>query len=138
MDPGNSIKYRAGYKYQLAEDTEKMTKIIGYSVKTQFIKLYVSGLMRIKSGYAWDGPSGIAFDTPDFMRGSLYHDAGYELLRKELLPQSERPIIDSLLMEICLEDGMPEFRADYVFHGVSTFGGKYADPGNKKKILIAP
>ena len=35
------IKYRDGYKYQLVQDYKVKTDIIGYSVKTKFIKLTV-------------------------------------------------------------------------------------------------
>jgi hypothetical protein len=132
------IKYRAGYKYLLAEDYKVKTDIIGYSVETKFIKLTLVGVLTIKAGYAWDGPSGPTFDTKDFMRGSLVHDCLYQLMREKHLPQSEREFADKELKKICLEDGMPEIRAMYVFAGVNKFGKSYADPANEKKVLTAP
>lgn len=134
----DQIKYRDGYKYQLVEDYIVKTDVIGYSIDTKFIKLTLVGVLTIKDGYAWDGPSGPTFDTKDFMRGSLVHDALYQLMREGLLPQSERVFADKELKRICLEDGMAEIRADYVFHGVSRFGKSHTDPKNEKKILTAP
>jgi len=132
------IKYKEGFKYQLAEDYEVDIGIIGYECDLKFIKLTLSGVLLIRNGYAWDGPSGPTFDTPDFMRGSLVHDALYQLMRLNVLSQAERNPADKLLRTICLEDGMPEFRADYVFAGVNGFGKRYADPKNKKVVIIAP
>ncbi len=51
------IKYRAGYKYQLAEDYVIETGILGYNIDTEYIKLTPSGTLTIKEGYAWDGCS---------------------------------------------------------------------------------
>jgi len=132
------IKYRKGYKYQLAEDYTIYTNLVGYQANTEFIKLTLTGILTIKQGYAWDGPSGPTIDTPDFMRGSIVHDALYQLLRQGLLPQEERRFVDKLLQDICLEDGMSKIRAHYVFEGVNMFGGSSANPKSKKEIITAP
>ena len=134
----DQIKYRAGYKYQLAEDYKIQTGIIGYSVETDYIKLHLSGMLVIKSGYAWDGASGPALDTKDIMRGSLVHDALYELMRKGFLPTSERKVVDKEFERICLQDGMSEFRVRYVCDAVRAFGSKHANPENKKEVFTAP
>ncbi|MGH7536144.1 MAG: DUF1353 domain-containing protein, partial [Gemmatimonadales bacterium] len=78
------IQYRTGYKYQLAAD---YTVLLAFgpaeNIKTEYIcfvrSLQGRGYLTVKEGYAWDGPSGPTVDTKDFMRGSLVHDALYQL-----------------------------------------------------------
>jgi hypothetical protein len=41
-----------------------------------------SGCGQESKGYAWNGPSGPTLDTRNFMRGSLVHDALYQLMRE--------------------------------------------------------
>ena len=95
---------------------------------------------QAEKGYAWDGPSGPAIDTKNFMRGSLVHDACYQLMREGLLPQDKRKPSDVLLWLICLDDGMSRTRADYVYHAVRTFAGRSARPrkGPGSVIIKAP
>ena len=77
-----SMKYRKGYKYQLADDyTIQIDTKPPEEIETQFISLSIDGLLTIKDGYAWDGPSGPTIDTPNFMTPSLVHDAIYQLMR---------------------------------------------------------
>jgi len=130
------IYYRAGYKYQLAADYTVATSIVGFAVSTQFIFLTPDGIITIKNGYAWDGPSGPTVDTPTFMRGSLVHDAFYQLLRDQLLPQRVRLKADKELRRMCREDGMSAIRAWWVYNGVR-FGG--AEAARKaQQVLTAP
>lgn len=141
------MNYKAGYKYQLAESYKIKIPITGRTIKQGFITLTVTGVLTLKKGYAWDGPSGPAIDTKNFMRGSLVHDALYQLLRKQRLMGtvmvngveiSYREIADRLLQTICLEDGMWKVRAWWVYKFVSMFAGFAADPKNEREILTAP
>jgi len=75
------VKYRSGYKYQLVEEYQvKVSVLPKNDIKTDFIELSTEGMLIIKNGYAWDGPSGPTIDTPNFMRGSLVHDALYRMV----------------------------------------------------------
>lgn len=133
------IKYRSGYKYQLAQQYCLRLKILpNKSIHTDWISLDKYGWLTIKAGYAWDGPSGPTFDTKNFMRGSLVHDALYQLIRMNLLPQSTRGAIDKLLRAHCLEDGMWRVRAWLIFRGVDLGGKSSADPKNAKEVSSAP
>lgn len=121
----NIISYKGGYKYQLCE-----TCTVFISIKppepilTQYINLYTNGCLVIKEGYAWDGPSGPTIDTQTFMRGSLVHDALYQLMRENHLSRIEcREEADKILRQLCLEDGMWHIRAWWVYWGVRFFGG---------------
>ena len=133
------IRYRKGYKYQLAEDYYVETGILpGTPIRTEFIDVDIGGEMTIRSGYAWDGPSGPTVDTKNFMRGSLVHDAFYQLMRMGLLPQSYREDVDKLLRDHVREDGMWGFRRWYVYRSVHRFAAKAAKTGSVKKIYTAP
>jgi hypothetical protein len=140
------IKYKSGYKYQLVEEYQVKVSVIPIdNIKTDYIELDTEGMLIIKKGYAWDGPSGPTWDTPNFMRGSLVHDALYQLLRSKLLEQKwekwrkeARKEADKELRRICREDGMSRIRAWYVYQAVSRWGGRAADPESRKKIHVAP
>jgi hypothetical protein len=132
------VKYKKGYKYQLVEDCICQTAITGFDIDTQFIKLSPDGTLTVKSGYAWDGASGPTIDTHDTIRGSLFHDSLYQLMRRKLLPGKYRNIADILLKDICIEDGMHEFRAEYWYIGVSRFAHSQADPKKARQIYTAP
>ena len=134
------IKYwKGGYKYQLREDYQCKVSIIPDSdIKKPFLELSKEGTLVIKKGYAWDGPSGPTLDTKNFMRGSLVHDALYQLLRKKDIDQKWRDEADQELKRICIEDGMWRIRAWYVYYAVRRWGDMAADPANSKKDHIAP
>src|SRR4030065_469728 len=133
------IAYNSGYKYQLKESYTLATEIKPINpIDTDYIKLDLSGDLTIKKGYAWDGPSGPAIDTANFMRGSLVHDALYQLMRERLLDHDEfRPQADLLLREMCRQDGMSAIRAWWVYCGVLCGGKPAANPANNKSIIIA-
>lgn len=132
------IRYRTlhHYKYQVMEDYCIQTEIEDHPRYTPFLVLVRDGLLCMGRGYAWDGASFLAIDTPSILRGSLVHDALYQLMREGHLPQSYRKYADKLLQEICLEDGMSRFRAWYVYRFVRSFGAYTAKPGAKVKDEI--
>ena len=132
------IAYKKGYKYQLVKQYQVKVVLLGYNIDTQYIRLTEDGLLTICRGYAWDGPSGPTIDTKNFMRGSLVHDALYQLLREGHISQHERFIVDKILQYICLQDGMSETRAWWVYTGVDKFAAAAASPKNRKKIIYAP
>jgi hypothetical protein len=134
-----SIKYREGYKYQLAEDYSVQTRLIGYDIDTEYIRLTPDGILTMKHGYSWDGCSGPTVDDETNMRGGLGHDGKYQLMRMGLLPQECREIADEELKQDCLEDGMWRIRAWWYFEGVDHFATNAAKCGSDPyPILTAP
>ncbi|MSR15347.1 MAG: DUF1353 domain-containing protein [Gammaproteobacteria bacterium] len=140
MKTESSIYYRCGYKYQLARDYSCATGICSDQfIETDFIRFGIDGALLIRAGYAWDGPSGPAVDTKNFMRGSLVHDALYQLMREgRLSAETYRDRADRLLQQMCRVDGMSRLRAWWVHHGVAFGGGQAADTANDKETLTAP
>lgn len=139
------ITYHDGYKYQLIQDyTINLTLIHpeqasiwkAANIVDDFIVLK-EGSLTIMRGYAWDGPSGPTFDTATFMRGSLIHDALYQLIRDNHLDKNiYRIMADEVLYRICLSDGMNKARALFVYYGVRVGGNVAAR--ELKKVYHAP
>jgi hypothetical protein len=137
------IKYKKGYKYQLAEDYSIQLELLPEDIdlcnlESTYLILTADGILTIKAGYAWDGPSGPTYDTDSFMRGSLVHDALYQLMREEVIPSSYKKYADSLLKTHCLEDRMYSGLANLVYFFISRFGLQYVLPENKHQIIISP
>ena len=128
------IYYRAGYKYQTTRDFSHQTEIHGFEGGSRFLSIQKDGLIWIKEGYAWDGPSGPTFDTKDAMRGSLVHDALYQMMREKILPLSMRDRADALLKSICEEDGMGAIRSNIWWLGVRKFADKAAQVGKSEEV----
>lgn len=138
MEP-SIIRYRTGYKYQLAADYRIRIRIaVKEAIKTEFIELDLDGNLLIRSGYAWDGPSGPTMDTKNSLRGSLVHDALYQLMRMELLGQECRQDADDIAYGIWREDGMSVWRAGLWRKEINNWAAFAADPKNKKAVLTAP
>ena len=136
---GNKIKYREGYKYQLAEDYSVQVNIFpSHIIETDYIILTNTGLLIGKRGYAWDGASGPAIDTKNFMRGSLVHDELAQLMRQGLLEIKWLDMANRELCRICREDGMSWIRAQWVYWGVTLAGDSFARAGTDRPILEAP
>ena len=135
------IYYRGGYQYQLGREyAVTVPEMIGavLEARCDYLDLVSDGSLHIRAGYAWDGPSGPAIDTKNFMRGSLVHDALYQLLRAGLLGAQWREPADRALQRICREDGMSRLRAWWVYHGVRLGGGPSASQAGTRPITAAP
>jgi len=128
-------KKRKKYKYNLHKPVFYETSIhVDKPGSIGFLSIEIGGKLIIESGYAWDGPSGPSMDTKNFMRGSLIHDALYQLVRERILLPRHRKQIDKILRDICIEDGMSRFRAWYVYRAVRMGGASSIKPD----LLTAP
>lgn len=140
------ITYRPhpNYKYQLVKDAAfKVPFQMNEPISVAYATLSLDGILTVKAGYSWDGPSGPTIDTKNFLRGSLCHDALYQMMREGLLPRDEnsREKADQLLRTHCREDGMSALRAWWVYHGVRIGGGsavKSKQDNKYKQELTAP
>ena len=135
-------KKRQKYKYNLHSDFQYETGIIVENPKNiGLLEITATGKLIIRKGYSWDGPSGPTIDTKSFMRGSLVHDALYQLMREKYLDcKIHRKYADDLLKKICLDDGMCRLRAWYVYQAVRLCAEKHATPTEKPKdeIICVP
>lgn len=134
------IRYRSGYKYQLATSySMPITIKPKKDITIEFIELDTKGTLTIKAGYAWDGPSGPVVDTKENMRASLVHDALYQLMRlKKVSATAYKDRADKIFKSICIKDGIPKKIASAYYLGLKLGGKPATDPKNKKKIHRAP
>lgn len=115
------------YRYRLYGGWVERTNVRGhlaqYPAREHWVCLMPNGDLWIRDRYLWDGPSGLAIDTANFMRASLVHDCLYQLIEKGELPSRVRSKADSEMRRICKEDGMGFFRRWYAWAAVRFFGG---------------
>ena len=134
----NRVAYQNGYAYKLVEDYGTTVNVRPpASISTRLIDLSKDGALLIRAGYAWDGASGMP-DSPDVIRGSLVHDALYQLMREGALdPLLQKSAVDRQLYDHCVEDGMNPGLARVVLEAVTRMGGSHLrkDP---KWTLYAP
>jgi hypothetical protein len=136
---GDHIEYQSGYKYQVRKKYIVQVGIFpDKDIITPFLKLRTNGNLEIELGYAWDGASGPTWDDKTNMRGSLVHDALYQLMREGVLPLTYRAKADDLLSEIMIEDGAWKIRASYYHLAVDRVGLTGATCEGERKINIAP
>ena len=134
----NRVFYTDGHRYQLEKNYYHRTPYRGKVGGNDFFWLAPDGLLAINRGYAWDGASGPAINTKNFVRASLVHDCLYQLMRGGVLDkEQDRKIADQLLRDIAKEDGMSSFRAGYVYAAVRLFGGEYMKTV-EHNLLTAP
>jgi hypothetical protein len=96
----------------------------GYCIFTK------GGALCINAGYEWDGPSGPAIDTDNFMDGSLVHDVLYQLMREGYLKRTPyRLYADNEMFRQCKKDGMSLPRRIWTWLGVRI--GGYGAAGGK-------
>lgn len=133
------LKYTSGCKYQVAEDlTVHIPELMIYEDISYGFLTLSCGELTILKGFAWDGASGITFDTKSSMRASCVHDALYQLIRQELLPPSLKHIADKLLLSMLKQDSMWEWRANAWYMAVDKFADAATNPKNKRKVKVAP
>lgn len=128
------IKYKQGYKYQLYETFATKIAIYGFFIKTDFILLDKLGNLVILKGYAWDGPTGIP-DVKELMEPSLIHDALYQLIRMNLLPENMKKKADKEFIKAAEQKGVSEDFQDILGKGVEVLG--FLGLGEERKVFTA-
>jgi len=132
------IGYKEGYKYQLSFGFSIQTGIkCGEHIETKYLVLNKNGILVIRPGYAWDGPSGPTYDSKAYMVASLVHDALYQLMRMGLLSVIWRSQADDMFYYMCLDDGMWRPRAYLAWKAVRRFRLRSASESKLKPILEA-
>ena len=125
---------RKHWKYKLASDFTYATGITGKPTDWQYLSMDAEGNLTIRNGYCWDGPSGPARDTENAMKGSLVHDALYQMISEGRLSGDDRKRCDEILREVCIASGMSKARAQAFYRAVRLAGGNYV----KSQLLTAP
>lgn len=133
------------YKYILSSDQYVVLKNFeGVSIFEKHYRLQ-KNVLEIKAGYAWDGPSGLTWDTANTLTPSLVHDVLYQAIREGHLPKRRRFDADLEFYQLLCgrsRGWFGELRAFYFFIGVRLFGGSSIMPKKQGEaqdhILTAP
>ena len=132
---GNKVKYTTGYKYRLEDDSKIIvTNYFGEEIETEYISftpVLAGTLITVKKGYAWDGASGIKDRKSNFI-ASLFHDAGYQLLRELQLEMVFRYDLDRMFQQICIDNGAYRWQAWIYYKTLRRFGRGAADSKSRK------
>jgi hypothetical protein len=126
--------------FQLVEDFFFQLEIApDREVDSLWFKMDKKGRVTVKTGYVWDGASGLTFDTPSSIKGSCGHDIGYKAIRLGYLDVvTAKPLIDRWFYEQLLRDGMLQYRAYAWWRAVQEFGNRSCLPDSEAKIKRAP
>ncbi len=135
--------YKGKYQYVLAEGEVYETGIRSEGFDLPFCSIDPDGLLTIRAGFPWDGASGPTFDTKSCRRGSAIHDALYKLLRETEFGANggshdrRRYAADQIIRNVCIEDGMWEWRANSWFKALRAGGGSSAAV-KERRVFTAP
>lgn len=129
------MKYRKGYKYQLAADEHFATDFRPPTdIITTRIELYTDGRLVVREGYAFDGVSGPTIDRNTTLPASAGHDALYELMRRGLLPHRRFAVADDHFIEWIKRNGAWRITQYLYAKGLKIVGGSAALPKNRKRV----
>ena len=133
-----TIHYKNGYKYQLVADAtfQLPESFRGFTYRGDFLQLTKTGRLILKTGYAWNGPSGPTWDTKSGQQGSVKHDALYQLMVLNAISRSLKEAADFVFYQTLLDDGMHPWRAWYWYKGVQKFGVDATI--RNQDIMVAP
>lgn len=163
MLPTPALHYRElrGYRYVVAEvfrvAVPELAGIVfcrpGYPLQL------ADGWLTICAGYAWDGVSGPARNTPATRKPGCVHDALYQLIRLGVLGREHRVTADWILYRIFRQTQRPwalarlsrrararalawiEVRALYYLAAVRFGGRRHTEPRKvepQDQVYIAP
>ena len=85
----------------------------------------------IFKGYQWDG-STVALDLGSCKRASAVHDLGYQFMQLGKLDIFYRDCLDQMYRDMCIEDGMWVWHANFRYWVLKNFAGKWAKAKNGK------
>ena len=121
--------------YQLVSDAVVETGLeLDKDIVTERITLSSTGKLTVLSGFCWDGVSGPCIDRKTNMRGGLFHDALYQLMRMGKLNHSYWKEADRVFGKIIREDGCWPITVKIDLMGLSLARGSAAKPKNRRKV----
>lgn len=114
------VKYRLECEFQYQLDID-LRPWHAQDIETRFMALSLDGLLTLRPGFLWDGPTGPMPDRAEMMRGSLVHDALYDLMRLKKLDRDPaiRAVADRAMHDLFVADGTPPARAKLLHNIVS-------------------
>lgn len=106
--------------FELTQDYFFQTDVKGLPCEYKQIVLNEDGMLHIKAGYRWNGPTGSPA-YKEMIRGSLVHDALYALFSSKGPLHKNRPQVkryaDKMLFDVFIIDGVSRWLANMTFYG---------------------
>jgi hypothetical protein len=110
------------FKYELLKSAYAwLPKTVYKEIKYKGGQLDKDSFLCLPAGWRWDGATG-AIDSPDILRASCFHDWGCDAIDDGVLDKEYRTPFDKMFYNLCIEDGMPLFRAFYTYTVVLKWG----------------
>ena len=129
------MKYRKGFKYQIAEELILQTSFRPESnIYSDFCCLTMTGELLLRRGFAWDGASGPVVDRKSNMIAGAGHDGLYRLMRKGLLDHNLWPEADAMFAKWLKDNGAWALTIKIDSLGLKIANGAAANPSNIAKI----
>lgn len=120
LDPSESELY----KYELRERFYLQLDGGYRLVAHQWVSITGNGCISFIIGYQWDGASGPAIATTDWITASLVHDGLYQLMKEKRLSIKWRKTADREMLRILKAAGMPWWRRRISYMAVRIAGGR--------------
>lgn len=121
------MKYKKGYKFQLAEEARILTHIYPSEIiMGDYYTLQTDGVLTLAKGYAWDGASFIfCINSPYTLKATALHDALYQMIRDGA--EIDRNVADEefryLMIKNCPYPApLAKLRANAWYYAVKIFG----------------
>ena len=129
------MKYRKGYKYQLAEDLHIKTEVRPVqNARAKWVELDENGDLRIRAGFAWDGASGPVIDRRTNTLAACVHDSLYYLMRRGILSRGHWAAADREYAKLLREAGAWRITVAVDRLGLKLARGRYAGVSLKKRV----
>jgi hypothetical protein len=106
-------------KEQRYKSNIKPPRSIPYGCKNGILE--PNGFITLNKGFEWDLATG-AFDTPDIIRASAFHDFICNAVDAGALPVEYRRMGDDMFRAIAKRDGMPIWRRAWTHFAVVKYG----------------
>lgn len=130
------MRYRDGYKYQLASACAFFTSFRpARPIVHDFITLSPDGVMTVRAGYAWDGATG-APDNKNNLKASCGHDALYQLMRLGLMEHYHWERADNDYCRWLKEAGAWSITVKVSKWVLTQANGKFAHPSQRRKVYV--
>lgn len=136
---GVKVKYKKRFKFVTSGI---ITEYVGIfppkSIYFEWGTLSENGFLTIKDEYPWNGMSGIPLNISSSIRGVLFHDIIYRMIRLGLIDMKWKKKADQNLHDFCVEDGMLRPVASIILKAVKKFGLSSTMPKAEPEVLEAP
>ncbi len=125
------------YKFKVERSLTIKLPFVFNNFEHPYIKL-ANGNLTINVGYAWDGATGPVIDTKNTLIASLVHDALYQAMRLNLIPNGEatRKLADKTFYSILKDNNVFILRRSIWYLAVRMFGRFFCKKKQGNDVIL--